>query len=328
MPKEVLSQAEIDMLLSALSSGEVAPLETEKEEESELKVYDFRRPNKFSKEHLRTLRLIYGNFSRLLANFLSGFLRSRVQAKVSLVEQMSYEDFMVSVLSPTTVAIFSLEPLPAMSLMELNPGFTFPVLDIMFGGRGKMFPEVRELTEIERSVFQKLVLRILEQLTYAWSDVYALKPKLESLENNPQLIQIISPNETVAVITLSTEIAENTGLINFCLPFVTLEPLISRLSARHWFSAPTERSPVKREIAQERLKNVEVELKVELGEALIAVRDFLKLEKGDVIPLNKTLDDNLLVEINGLSKLQGRPGVWKNNLAVRLSSFRNEGLNG
>jgi len=324
MPKEVLSQAEIDMLLNALSSGDVAPLETEKEEEKELKIYDFRRPNKFSKEHLRTLRLIYGNFSRLLSNFLSGFLRSRVQVKVSLVEQMTYEDFMVSVLSPTTVGIFTLEPLPAMSLMELNPGFTFPVLDIMFGGTGSMFTEVRELTEIERSVYQKLVLRILEQLTYAWSDVYSLKPKLESLESNPQLIQIISPNETVAVITLSTEVAESTGLINFCLPFITLEPLISKLSARHWFSAPTARSPAKTELMQEYLTRVEVELKVELGEVLINVRDFLRLEEGDIVPLNKKISDSLIVEINNLPKLKARPGIWKNNLAVRLSPFRNE----
>ncbi|MBE3573796.1 MAG: flagellar motor switch protein FliM, partial [Moorella humiferrea] len=237
---DVLSQAEIDALLQALSSGEVPAEEFKEEKTARVKKYDFRRPNKFSKEQLRTLYMVHENYGRLVANFLSAYLRANIQIKILSVEQMTYEDFILSLPTPTLMNVFTMEPLKGSAVLQANMNFIFPIIDLLFGGRGEMPSFVRELTEIELHVLKRLNGRILEQLRYSWSDIYSFTPKLEAMETNPQFTQVISPNETVAVITLSTSVAGQEGLLNLCLPYMLLEPVISRLSASHWLAAAAE----------------------------------------------------------------------------------------
>ncbi|GFN24120.1 flagellar motor switch protein FliM [Thermanaeromonas sp. C210] len=318
---EVLSQAEIDALLAALSRGEIKAEEL-KEEKPEVKAkkYDFRRPNKLSKEHLRTLYMIHENYGRLVGNFLSAYLRANIQVKIASVEQMTYEDFIVSLPTPTLLSLFTLEPLKGTALLETNLAFVFPIIDLLFGGRGETPVRSRELTEIELHVLRRLNSRILEHLSYVWADAYPVTPKLESVETNPQFVQIVSPNEIVAVVTLATTVGQNDGLINICLPYMLLEPVISRLSATQWFAGTgeAEEGVGFREGLTKILLEVPVELIAYCGRARLKVRDFLQLQVGDVITLDRSIKDDLELYVDGYPKFRVQAGLVGNKRAVQI----------
>ncbi|MBE3580457.1 MAG: flagellar motor switch protein FliM [Thermoanaerobacteraceae bacterium] len=318
---EVLSQAEIDALLAALSRGEIKAEEL-KEEKPEVKAkkYDFRRPNKLSKEHLRTLYMIHENYGRLVGNFLSAYLRANIQVKIASVEQMTYEDFIVSLPTPTLLSLFTLEPLKGTALLETNLAFVFPIIDLLFGGRGETPVRSRELTEIELHVLRRLNSRILEHLSYVWADAYPVTPKLESVETNPQFVQIVSPNEIVAVVTLATTVGQSDGLINICLPYMLLEPVISRLSASQWFAGTgeAEEGVGFREGLTKILLEVPVELIAYCGRARLKVRDFLQLQVGDVITLDRSIKDELELYVDGYPKFRVQAGLVGNKRAVQI----------
>lgn len=324
---EVLSQAEIDLLLNALTSGEITAEEISKEKEADkIKHYDFKRPNKFSKEQLRTLHLIYDNFSRLVSNFLSAYLRSNIQIKLATVEQLTYEDFILSVPTPTLLTVFNQEPLPGSAVFETNSGFIFPIIDLLFGGPGLMPKKVRDLTDIEVGVLKNLYNKLLENITIVWSDIYELKPSIQALETNPQLNQIISPNETVVVITLSTNINNQAGLINICMPFMHLEPVLSKLTAKHWFASMAEgKVDVLKEIIRNNLKDANVELTALVGQTTITVRDFLNLQIGDVIALDNKVGEDMLLMVEGCPKFKTQAGIVGNKMAVQVMAYTAKG---
>jgi len=318
---EVLSQAEIDALLQAMTSGEVQADAAQEETGPKTKKYDFRRPNKFSKEHLRTLFMIHENYGRLVANFLSAYLRANIQVKIVSVGQMTYEDFILSLPTPTLMNVFTLEPLKGAAVLETNMSFIFPIIDLLFGGRGEMVDHNRELTEIELHVLRRLNSRILEQLSYSWSDIQGITPKLENMETNPQFTQAISPNETVAVVTLGTTVGQYEGLLNLCLPYMLLEPVISRLSASHWFAAGTEGEdrPDYRAVVEGILAGVPVELIAYIGRTRLPVRDFIQLQVGDVITVDKAVGDELELFVDGHHKFLVQPGTVNKKIAVQIT---------
>ncbi|AOQ23461.1 Flagellar motor switch protein FliM [Moorella thermoacetica] len=318
---DVLSQAEIDALLQALNSGEVQTEVIKEEATPKAKKYDFRRPNKFSKEHLRTLYMIHENYGRLVANFLSAYLRASIQVKIVSVEQMTYEDFILSLPTPTLMNVFSMEPLKGSAVLETNMNFIFPIIDLLFGGRGEMVARNRELTEIELHVLRRLNSLMLEQLSYSWSDIQNITPKLENMETNPQFTQAISPNETVAVITMGTTVGKYEGLLNLCLPYMLLEPVISRLSASHWFATGGEREarPDYRTVVEKILAEVPVELIAYIGRTRLPVRDFIQLQVGDVITLEKTVGEDLELYVDGHHKFQVQPGIVNKKIAVQVT---------
>jgi len=325
--KEVLSQSEIDMLLNALTSGELTADEVRTQvAKPKVKVYDFRRPNKFSQDHLRTLSMIHENFGRLVSNFLSAYLRTSVQVKISSVDQLTYEDFVVSIPTPTMMTVFTMSPLPGRVVMESNAAFIFPLIDLLFGGTGEMPRRVRELTEIELNVLRNLNARLLENMTYIWSDIYQLKPKIEALETNPQLSQAIAPNETVAIITFATNIGKVQGLLNICLPYMTLEPLVSRLSTRQWLAMGE--SGVN-ENYHRRLHHLlgtaMVKFAVEVGETDLSVRDFLQLGVGDVITLDNVMGADMVMTIEDRPKFYVQPGMMGKKMAVQVTGLVERG---
>lgn len=327
MPREVLTQEEIDLLLKALASGEVKAEEAVQEEKkAEAKPYDFRRPNKFSKEQLRTLYMIHDNFSRLASNFLSGYLRTSVQVKIVSVDQVTYEDFLVSVPTPTLMTIFSMQPLKGTAIMETSPAFTFPIIDLLMGGTGYMPAKVRELTDIEMGVLRRVNNRLLEQLRYAWGDLVSFEPQIESMETNPQFNQVLSPNETVAVITFTSQIGETQGLLNLCLPFITLEAVVGKLTARYWFAAQEaeDREAARRNITKI-LEQVPLDLAVVGGEARITLREFLELQPGDVITLGRAVNEDMELLVGNKRYLYGQPGVVGKKFALLLTGWAGEG---
>lgn len=326
MAEEVLSQSEIDLLLSALTSGEIDTEEIRREaEQVKAKSYDFRRPNKFSKDQLRTIYLIHENFARLASNFLSVYLRTNVQIRIASVEQITFEDFIVSIPSPTVMTVCNLEPLPGSAVFETNSAFVFPIIDLLFGGPGQMPKETREVTDIEANVLKHLYSKVLENLTYAWSDVTDITPSIQSVETNPQLNRIMSPNEIVAVVTFTTSIGSFEGMLNLCLPFMTLEPVVFKLSSRYWYASAEREVEGQEQLILEVLSQTPLELVVSGGETELAVRDILELQIGDVLPLDNKADRDLVMMVGGVPKFTVQPGIWGTKLAAQVTGYLERG---
>lgn len=329
MVDEVLSQSEIDSLLRALSAGEIDTEQMKKDESAEKTVakYDFKRPNKYSKDHLRTLFMIHDNFARILSNFLSAYLRTGVQIKIATVDQTTYEDFVVSISRPVLMIMFNIKPSDKTVFMVMNSGFLFPIIDLLFGGPGTAGPTNRDLTEIEISVMRKLTEKLLQNLGYAWESVYDISPQLVSLETNTQFSQIYSPSETSAVVTLTTDISGQESLINICLPYITLEPIISKLSAQTWFadSAAGKRGSDLGPKILQHLNNTLLELTAVLGSTEISVREFLRLREKDIITLDNTVNENMELWVGHRKKFEIQPGIIGSKKGVYIRSVHTNG---
>lgn len=319
--KEILSQAEIDNLLTALSTGRARAEDLkETEKKTSYKLYDFRRPDKFSKEQLRTLNNLHDNFTRLLSNFLSAYLRYNINVRVAAVEQYTFDDFIRSIPTPTIISVFSARQCKGLAIMETNPQFLFPVIDLLFGGHGDMPGQIRDLTEIEMSVVRQLIIQILDYLKLAWADFFSLEPQLEAIEANPFLYQVVSPTEIVAVITFTTVVGVTRGLINLCFPYLMLEPILSRVPTTYSFAQTVESADEEKKI-QYWLNEAKIDLKVILGDEIITVKDFLALTPGDVVPLNRKTDQELDLYVGNQLKYKVQAGILKNHLAVQISTL-------
>ncbi|MCF6093828.1 flagellar motor switch protein FliM [Microaerobacter geothermalis] len=325
---EVLSQNEIDAILEALSSGEMDAEELKKEETGKrIKVYDFKRALRFSKDQIRSLTRIHENFARLLTTYFSAQLRTFVQINVVSVDQLPYDEFIRSIPKITILNIFEAPPLEGRLVMEINPNIAYTMLDRMLGGPGVIPNKVTSLTEIETVVMEKIFSKALESFGEAWKSVIEMEAVLDTLEMNPQFMQIVSPNETVAVISFSTKIGDTTGMINLCLPHVVLEPIMPKLTGHHWLmSQKKSREPKEVEVLQNRLTRAEVPLVVELGNSTISIREFLSLDVGDVIQLEREVDEALLVKVGTRPKFFAKPGTSKGRLAVQIEEVIKEGV--
>lgn len=314
---EILSQSEIDLLINAVSTGQPAPPEIYPEgQQAAVKKYDFRKPNKFTKDQLRTMYLINENLSRILSNFLSGYLRSSVDIRIAAVEQSTYEEFLLSISSPVLLTVFQMMPLNGSAVMEFGNNFTTPAIDLLFGGLGTRNSIPKELTEIEMRVLKHLLEKVLENMATAWADVFRFQPVIESMETTPQFIQIISPNETVAIITFTAEIASNQSIIYLCFPWATLKDAIPSLTAQNWFATQKYLENTKTRDIENSLKNVELNLSACCGETELTVKEFLQLEIGDVILLNTVVGEDMQLLVEGNPKYKIQPGLIGNKLAA------------
>ncbi|SDG98137.1 flagellar motor switch protein FliM [Alteribacillus persepolensis] len=326
---DVLSQKEIDSLLSALSTGEMDVDELKKEEsEKKIKAYDFKRALRFSKDQVRSLSRIHENFARLLTTSLSAQLRTFVQISVASVDQLPYEEFIRSIPKMTLLNIFEAYPLDGRLLMEVNPNIGYAMLDRLLGGKGASHNKVESLTEIETKIMTQIFQRMLETFQNAWESVIEIDPVMQDIEVNPQFIQMVSPNETVVVISLSTTIGETTGMVNICLPHVVLEEILPKLSVHHWMQTKKkERDETEVEALEQTVKSAPILVEAVLGRASISIEEFLHLYPGDVIELDQSIYDPLLVKVGGRPKYNGQPGQWKNNMAVQVTNELEEGDN-
>ncbi len=318
---EILSQDEIDALLTAISTGEVDTTEySATQEQRKVKIYDFRRPDKFSKDQIRTLQMMHETFARLTTTALSAQLRALVSVHVASVDQLTYEEFVRSIPNPTTLAVINMDPLKGSGVLEIDPSITFTIIDKLFGGIGESSRITRELTDIELSVMEGIIVRILGNLREAWSNVIDLRPRLGNIETNPQFAQIVPPNDMVVLITLETKVGEVEGMTNLCIPYITIEPIISKLSAQYWYSA-IRRGGTDENLAiiQGRLENVELLVVAEIGEVAIAMQEILDLKVGDVIKLPDTkVNSDMTLRVGGRKKYKCRPGLIGSRIAVQI----------
>lgn len=324
---EVLSQNEIDALLSALNSGEIDVQEIKEEkEERKVRDYNFKIPNKFAKDHTRTLQIMHENFSRLLQTYLSGYLRALVQIEVISVDQLTYNEFTNSMPNPSVLGIVEFAPLTGSIIVEITPTISFAMIERILGGAGHAFERVRGFTEIELSLLEKIIGQIINFFKDPWKNVIELRPRLKKIETNPQFAQILSPNETVALITLNTKIGNIEGMIHICIPHLVIEPVIPKLSTKFWFSGITKEitgSDLK--IIEKKIQSTLLPIRVVLGDSEITVRDFLELGAGDVIQLNTSVNDDLKIYVGNLKKFSGKPGLKKNKVSVKITRIEKKG---
>ena len=320
MSSEVLSQNEIDALLSAITKGEMDADELKKEEdEKRVRVYDFKRALRFSKDQIRSLTRIHENFARLLTTYFSAQLRTYVQINVTSTDQLPYEEFIRSIPKMTILNVFEVPPLDGRILMEVNPRIAYSMLDRVLGGTGDSVNKVDSLTEIETKIMSNLFERAFENLREAWSTIADINPVLSEFEVNPQFLQMVAPNETVVVISFSITIGEISGMINICIPHVVLEPIIPKLSVHYWMqTSKKEREPVELQMLENRVQKAELPIIAELGPTEISVLDFLNLTIGDVIELRHSIDKPLSISVGEVPKFLGQAGRVNKTMAVQI----------
>ena len=318
---DVLSQNEIDQLLTAISSGDVPAAEEDAiSDQRKIKIYDFKRPDKFSKDQIRTVSIMHETFARLTTTSLSAQLRTLINVRVASVDQLTYEEFIRSIPNPTTLAVIDMDPLNGSAILEIDPAITFSVIDRLFGGQGEPAKLTRDLSEIEQSVMENVIVRILSNLRESWGQVVDLRPQLSQIEANPQFAQIVPPTEMVVLVTLETRVGEVEGMVNLCIPYLTIEPIISKLSAHHWYSSTVRAGTTENfNVLSETIANIEVALTAEIGRTSIPVSEILALKSGDVIRLKEvSLKDELKFKVGDKTKFLCRPGVVGNKIAVQI----------
>lgn len=327
MSDEILSQSEIDALLSAISTGEISAEDVKKEEEKQkVKVYDFKRALRFSKDQIRTLTRIYDNFARLLTTFFSAQLRTYVNISVASADQIPYEEYIRSIPNMTILNVIEVPPFDGRMIMEVHPIIAYSMIDRMLGGRGESYNKINNFTEIEMRLLTNLFERSLEYLEEAWSSIATVEPVLKDIEINPQFLQVVSPNETVVVISMNANVGETSGMMNICIPYVLLEPIIPKLSAHYWMKSETkERKPEEIQILREKIKESRIEVIAELGTSQITIEQFLSLDEGDIIELNTKINDPLLIKVGNKPKFIGQPGKKNKKLAVQILDTIKEG---
>ena len=322
---EVLSQDEIDNLLKALSTGELDADEMKNTDERQVKDYEFARPAKFSKEHLRTLEIIFEHFGRLLATNLPAYLRKSVSVDVVNSEVVIYSEFSNALSNPVLLGVVGMDPLMGNVIMEMASNLGFAIVDRLLGGVGNSLEKERDFSEIELSILERVFTICVNLLHEPWENVVEITPRLNRIETNSQFAQIISPSETIAIVTINLKIGDVEGLMNICLPYTTLEPVMDKLNTKYWFSTMKEKDSNSYEAAIENIiDNALIPMKAVLGTSKINVQDFVNLQLGDVIRLDRKVDDELEVYVGNIKKFKALPGYSDNKYAVRVTEILRE----
>lgn len=322
---EVLSQSEIDNLLAAMATGELDVNQMQDNNEKKVKNYDFSRPTKFSKEHLRTLEIIFEHYGRLLSTTLSVQMRKNVQVAVASSESNTFNEFTNALSTPVILGIVNFSPLNGTIIMDLATNLGYAMLDRMLGGNGVPLEKSRDFSDIETSVIEKILVMFTQLLREPWRNVIDISPVLQRMETNPQFAQVIAPNDMVAIVTLNLKIGEVEGFMNICLPFLTLEDIMDKLNTKYWFSTMQDNHDENYEAYVEALvRKVDVPVRAVLGKSLISVSDFMNLQVGDCIRLNSRVDDDMTVYVGNLKKFTALPGAEKGAYAVQVTSVIRE----
>jgi flagellar motor switch protein FliM len=318
---KILSQDEIDALLTTVSAGE-GGLDDDKSDSDKMRpvvAYDFKHPNRVSKDQIRTLENLHDNFGGHYGSTLSTVLRTIVDVDLVSVDQITYSEFIMSLVSPSCTFTFAAPPLEGGCLVDFNPTLTFSLIDRMFGGGGKTLETERELTGIERSVMGRLAGKLYGELEEAWENILRIKCEQKSFETNPQFIQIVPPGETVVVVSFQVKLFQATGLLTICYPYVSLEPVITKLSGQNWIDATKKKNlESDREVNIGNLARVDVDVTATLLRTTIKIRDFLGLSKGDIIPTETKINEPIAVTINKRQKFFARPGISGKKRAFQI----------
>ncbi|MCD6117023.1 flagellar motor switch protein FliM [bacterium] len=317
---EVLSQEEIDALLNNV------PNENKKQSfahQSEMRentyLYDFKHPNRVTKDQMRNLRTIHEGFSRILATYLTTLLRTMVDVHLLSIDQVTFLEFTLAMSNPGCIWIFELEDYKGKGIIEVGPEFVLMTIERLFGGEGKHSGEVRPLSAIEQNVSSKIINRFMQLYTEAWEKATPLKTKVIGFEENPQFAQVAPASETTVVMFLEISVRNATFPVNICFPYYVLDPIIEKLSADNWLG-PTLKEKTENDAkkVESTLKNSEVLLTVNLGKTDLLLKDILDLEKDDVIILDSEIDDPVEIHVEDRLRFRGHVGTKGDKVAVSV----------
>jgi flagellar motor switch protein FliM len=324
---QVLTQQEIDLLLNAMSSGEIdKEVINEEDKQTKVKPYDFRRPTKLSKEYVNTLHMIFEDFSKMSSSMLSTQLRTNVTLQLAAIEQVSYDEFIHSIPKFTLLGLFRSQPLNGIQFIEMNPQLCMLMVELLCGGLDAYQSQTSTVnseekmgfTDIETAILEEVVNLFVHVYENVWHDIVKLNSVLEGLDTNPQLLQNMSPNEPVVLVTFTMKILETTSFINLCVPYVFFEGIIDKLSFGNWFDSNQSASSEDSRELQKSLNGVALNLEALLGHAQMSLSDFIHLEVGDVIKLDKKITEPLETFVDGKPFYRAKPGKQGEQLAIEL----------
>ncbi len=282
--------------------------------------YDFKRQTKFSKEQLNTINMIHEAFVRLVGTDLSTKLRAYAQATIVSVEQRTFEEFIQSIYNPTFITVFRSDNLDGKALIDINLNVVFTILDRLLGGNGTPLGILRQLTEVEKQIMQKIMVGVIDRLREAWINIIDLAPVIELVESNPQFAQIVPPSEIVVSITIEIKIHDVTGIMTLCIPYNTVESIVYKFNAASWFAA------VRKEAAQtnvdaisQQVKSVHLPLIAELGATVVTLQDILGLQPGDIMVTDQLFKNDLNIRVGNRVKFRGRPGILGKKMAITIT---------
>jgi flagellar motor switch protein FliM len=326
---DILSQEEIDALLSTVSTDEEIVEDSVEQLDfvpKKISVYDFRRPDRVSKEQLRSIRNLHDKFARNFSSTLSNYLRTITDITLTSVDQMTYGEFLMSLPDPTSFNIISMIPMEGNTVLEINPSLVFPIVDKLLGGTGKPLFQTRELTSLEQHIMDGILGLILKDLEEVWRQIIPnIRLKKELSENSPHIIQIVSQNEVVILVVFEVKFGEVLGMMNLCIPAIVLEPVLGKISSTDWLiGAKKGATGDKEEEILSMLSDIEVPTSVYMGHNKLTIEEILELKDGDLIMFNVKSDKPSEVFFNNKKKYLGEVGTLGVKKAVKITEFVTE----
>jgi flagellar motor switch protein FliM len=324
---DVLEQSEVDALLAAVDSGQMQPESSRPgggdtaAGHVEVQVYDFKRPERVSKDQMRALEGLHEGFGRNFGAALSGYLRTIIEVSVAHIEQLTYSEFIHSLPNPTCFNLLKAEQLDGQLCLEISPLIIYPIIDRLLGGsNADLFIPQRPLTQIEQRLVQRITDRATHYLSEAWSNLTPVTFSVQDFESNPQLVQIVPPNETVVVVGFELKMGNRAGTMSMCIPYNVIEPIMGVLAAQNWFSYARKggQDDQSRRLTRN-VQNAPVEARAFLAQTTIKLEELLALRIGDVITTEKGIERDVLIQIEGRNKFVGQIGQFRGSRAVRIT---------
>ncbi len=326
---DVLDQSEVDALLAAVDAGQVQQQDAAPPQvfgskgvnQVEVQLYDFKRPERVSKDQMRALEALHEGFGRNLGAALSGYLRTIIEVSVAHIEQLTYSEFIHSLPNPTCFNLLKAEQLDGQLCLEISPLIIYPIIDRLLGGsNADLFIPQRPLTQIEQRLVQRITERATQHLSEAWSKLTPVTFSVQDFESNPQLVQIVPPNETVVVVGFELKMGNRAGTMSLCIPYNVIEPIMGVLAAQNWFSYQKKGA---HEDYLRKLKssvsNAPVDVRAFLASTTIRVSELLSLQVGDVITTSKPCQKDVVIQVEGKNKFVGQVGQFRGNKAIRIT---------
>jgi flagellar motor switch protein FliM len=319
---DILSQEEIDALLDVVDDEGDDALEVSEESlypQRQITLYDFKRPNRVSKEQLRAFRGIHDKMARSLSSQISSIMRSIVEIQLHSVDQMTYGEFLMSLPNPTSFNVFSMKPLEGNGVLEINPSIAFPMLDRLLGGKGEPFESTREFSDIELSLFETVLRVMMNTLKLAWQPASEIYPAVESKESSPNVVQIVAQNEIVVMVVMEIIIGHSSGMMNICYPVIALEPVLPKLASRDLMLNETNSKKSRNQELKVLIGGAQVNVEADLGEAELSLGDILELSEGDIIRLNNAGDDIVKLRVDGKERFKGEIGLRRFRKSIQIT---------
>ncbi len=320
---DILSQEEIDALLEVVEEEGDAPsnLDNDGSDTRQIILYDFKRPNRVSKEQLRAVKGIHDKMARNLASQISSIMRSIVEIQLHSVDQMTYGEFLMSLPSPTSFNVFSIKPLDGNCVIEINPSIAFPMIDRLLGGLGEAYESTRELTDIELNLLDAILRIVMQRLKEAWAPITDMYPTVETKESSPNVVQIVSQNEIVIMVVMEIIIGNSSGMINLCYPVIYLEPILSRLANRDIMLGETSAKKSRNKELNTLISRAEVFNEAIIGRAELSVGELLDLKQGDIIRLDRAADDKAIVMIDKKELFLAEIGLHRFRKSIKIEQL-------